>query len=149
MSIREACATAERIAASTLAASRTSSGTTYALASELADLLRHRRQRIGAPRGDHHVGAVPREELREVAAEAARGAGHERDASRQEVGLEQWAIPSEALLRASRSTNFWILPVAVLGSGPNTIVFGALKCAHALAAPRDEIGARRPPAHRA
>ena len=28
---------------------------------------------------------------------------------------------------ASRSTNFWILPVDVLGSGPNTIVRGTLK----------------------
>ncbi len=26
----------------------------------------------------------------------------------------------------SRSTNFWILPVEVLGSGPNTTVFGTL-----------------------
>ena len=29
----------------------------------------------------------------------------------------------------SRSTNFWILPVAVVGNGPNITVFGALKCA--------------------
>jgi hypothetical protein len=26
----------------------------------------------------------------------------------------------------SRSVNFWILPVAVVGSGPNTTDFGAL-----------------------
>ena len=29
----------------------------------------------------------------------------------------------------SRRTFFWILPVAVFGSGPNTTVFGTLKCA--------------------
>jgi hypothetical protein len=29
----------------------------------------------------------------------------------------------------SRSAYFWILPVEVLGSGPNTTVRGALKCA--------------------
>src|SRR5262249_132285 len=29
----------------------------------------------------------------------------------------------------SRRTNFWILPVEVFGSGPNTIVFGTLKWA--------------------
>jgi hypothetical protein len=39
-------------------------------------------------------------------------------------------LPSPSSARAcSRSTNFWILPVAVLGSGPNTTVFGTLKCA--------------------
>jgi hypothetical protein len=29
-----------------------------------------------------------------------------------------------------RSTNFWILPVDVFGSTPNTTCFGALKCAN-------------------
>jgi hypothetical protein len=36
---------------------------------------------------------------------------------------------SAALRARSRSTNFWILPVAVVGRGPNTTDFGALKCA--------------------
>ena len=78
--MRAACATAERIAASTLAGSRTSSGTTNALRPSAPISSRERGQRIGAARGDHHVRAVPRKELREVAAEAARCAGHERDA---------------------------------------------------------------------
>jgi hypothetical protein len=30
---------------------------------------------------------------------------------------------------SSRSTCFWILPVEVFGSGPNTTLLGALKCA--------------------
>ena len=49
------------------------------------DLGGQRGQRIGAPRRDGHARAVPREEPREMAAEAARRAGHERDAAGEHV----------------------------------------------------------------
>src|SRR4029079_1240936 len=77
------------------------------------------------PRGHDDVGAVAREQQREMAAEPARRAGHQRDAAAQDVTGKE----AHSDLALSRSTNFWILPVAVLGSGPNTIALGALKCA--------------------
>ena len=45
----------------------------------------------------------------------------------------------QSLLACSRSSNFWILPVEVLGSGPNTTVRGALKRASSLAAVLDQL----------
>ena len=42
----------------------------------------------------------------------------------------------------SRSTNFWILPVEVLGSSPNTTARGALNLAIWLAAVLDDLDSR-------
>ena len=42
--------------------------------------------------------------------------------------IQKFVLRERARAR-SRKTNFWILPVAVVGSGPNTTDLGALKCA--------------------
>src|SRR5689334_8160126 len=43
--------------------------------------------------------------------------------------LDQRAGESPSCFARSRRTNFWILPVEVFGSGPNTTVLGTLKWA--------------------
>ena len=84
--MRPACATASATARDTLAGSRTSSAIACALPPVARELGGERRERVGAARGEHHFGAVLRQQLREVAAEPARRAGHERDAAGQQIG---------------------------------------------------------------
>ena len=51
-----------------------------------------------------------------------------RDRRSRYPSRDQSSIMRSSFAR-SRSTNFWILPVEVFGSGPNTTWRGALKCA--------------------
>ncbi len=48
-------------------------------------------------------------------------------------------LPYYSAFACSRSRFFWILPVEVLGSGPNTICFGTLNPANRGAAPGDDL----------
>src|SRR5258708_7943620 len=80
------------------------------------------------PRRDGDLGPRPGQGQREMAAEARRCAGDHGDAAGEIEPIAGHAAPSRPLAR-SRSTNFWILPVEVLGNGPNTTVRGTLKWA--------------------
>lgn len=52
-----------------------------------------------------------------------------RERNLSQPGRSGLPAPSYDALARWRSTNFWILPVEVLGNGPNTTVLGALKWA--------------------
>jgi len=67
------------------------------------------------------------ENFGEMAADPARRAGDERPRA-ADVEARQRSPGHDTTSRArSRSWYFWILPVEVFGSGPNTTVRGALK----------------------
>ena len=62
--------------------------------------------------------------------------GEEDEGQREAAGC---GVSFTALLALSRSTNFWILPVEVLGSSVKTTVRGTLKRARCCAAMRDHL----------
>ena len=64
------------------------------------------------------------EELSKVAANSAGSAGDKRHLTR-EIEARQLGH-GLILLARSRSSNFWILPVEVFGSGPKTTMRGTL-----------------------
>ena len=85
------------------------------------------------PRARHRARhrPLPWRRHRAVGQPAGRAAGDGAGAGLTGLGLvPHSAIAADDATRArSRRTNFWILPVAVVGSGPNTTDLGALKCA--------------------
>ena len=70
--------------------------------------------------------------------------GHERAPARERIGGEQRhdAFPSRRRCARSRSTFFWILPVAVFGSGAEHDLLRHLEMRDAVAAPVDDLGGR-------
>src|SRR5207237_452805 len=95
------------------------------------DLVRQLRETLGAARRQRHLGPGSGEHLRKMLADAARGAGDQHHlAGDVETRDGNTRVAHDAIsLARSRSAYFWILPVEVFGSGPNTTLFGTLKCA--------------------
>jgi len=73
---------------------------------------------------ERHLGPRGGKQGGEVSADTARGAGYERHFA----GKLEARQPSHEVISLARSRNsyFWILPVEVLGNGPNTILRGTL-----------------------
>ena len=81
-------------------------------------------QAVHSACGERNFGPRGSEESGEMSADPARSASHERHLAR-EVEARQPGHDTISLAR-SRNSNFWILPVEVFGSGPNTMVRGTL-----------------------
>ena len=99
-------------------------GDRQAVSSRFANLSPQFSKPVDPPRREPHLGSRGGQKLREMAADPARSPGHERNLARQ-VEARQLGHGAISLAR-SRSSNFWILPVDVLGNGPKTIVRGTL-----------------------
>src|SRR5262249_6684668 len=82
---------------------------------------------VDPPRRQRHLGARGGEKLGQVTADPARCPCHQRHLAR-EVEARQFDHAATSLAR-SRSSNFWILPVEVSGSGPKTTARATLSCA--------------------
>src|SRR5262249_31292821 len=99
-------------------------GDRQALPSGSLDLSGQLIQPADPSRGQRHLRPGSSENRGEVMANAARSAGHECRLP-GEIEARQ-LYHAEISFARSRNSNFWILPVEVLGNGPKTIVRGTL-----------------------
>src|SRR5262249_44914212 len=99
-------------------------GNRQAFAASCLDLTGQFGKPVDPPRGQSYLRSRSSEKRGEVTANAARRAGHERHLARN-AEARQFGHEAISLVR-SRNSNFWTLPVEVLGNGPNTIVRGTL-----------------------